>query len=65
IFGLQVLATDTHTRIQVMTLNNGSVLKRHYTSSVNNIWGPWKRMLTEDDIAPLLARIEALEAAIA
>ncbi|MDE6009825.1 MAG: pyocin knob domain-containing protein [Muribaculaceae bacterium] len=57
IFGLQVLATDTHTRIQVMTLNNGSVMKRHYTSSVNNIWGPWVKMVSEDMLSEQTAKL--------
>lgn len=44
----------------VISAASGIEYKRIYNSGTS--WSDWKRLLTEDDIVPLIARIEALEA---
>lgn len=60
-FSLEVLPGANNNQTQILTSNVGEVYKRSYIIGSGG-WTPWKKMLTEDDIASLVTRIEALEA---
>lgn len=59
-FSLQVFGQDSSYCCQIITSLSGVQYKRF---NQNNTWLPWKRMLTEDDLTPLINRIAALESA--
>ena len=58
-FYLEVFGTGRSNGIHIITDNTtGISYKRQFK---DNIWTPWKKILTEDDIASLISRIEILE----
>lgn len=59
-FGLTCQLTGNAGFLQIFTVSaSGVSYRRQWTGSD---WTPWKKMLTEDDITSLIARIAALEA---
>lgn len=59
-FYLQVYGIGTNYCTQLLTRANSNIIYQRINS--NNTWTKWRRLLHEDDLAPLIARISALEA---
>lgn len=59
---MKTFSNGTNTNYkQIITDSVDDITCVRYFRMSQNKWSPWKRILTEDDIAPLIERIEALE----